>query len=249
MGYVFDFRDAWLWERVIEQPRQRLRLERENRLLLDMLCPHPGDSLLEIGCGIGATLAALKEEGLRLAGIDASPHMLDIARQRTGRRVEYYQGWAEDLPFDDNAFHYAVFAGALEFFENPQRAVEEAGRVAKDKVFIGAVNKYAVRAMELRIRGIFASDVFNRARFFSIWELKRMIRRAAGDVPLLWRTTGSRPWNSKMGVWFDRALVGSRYPFGSYAAVAATMTPRFRTRPLALEFRLGSERPSGAPSA
>ncbi len=245
MGYVFDLRDARDWEKVLDEPKQRIRLEREHRLLVDMLCPKPGDTLLEIGCGIGATLAALADEGLRLAGLDASPHLLEIARQRTSRRIEYHRGWAEDLPFDDNAFNYAVFMGTLEFVEDPQRSVEEASRVAKDRVFFGVVNKYALRAAELRLRGMFAHSLYNRARFFSIWELKQMVYRAAGNVPVSWRTASQMLSVGQPDGWVDRALRLGRYPFGGYAAMVATLVPRYRTRPLELDVRVSGKHPSG----
>lgn len=245
MGYVFDLRDGRDWEKDLEGPKQRMRLEREHRLLIGMLCPKPGDSLLEIGCGIGATLAALADEGLRLAGVDASPHLLEIARQRTGRRVEYHRGWAEDLPFDDNSFNHAVFMGSLEFVEDPQRSVEEASRVAKDRIFFGVVNKYALRAAELRLKGMFAHSLYNRARFFSVWELKQMVYRTAGNVPLSWRTVSQWPAVGKPDGWIDRALRLGRYPFGGYAAMVATLIPRYRTRPLELDVRISGKRPSG----
>jgi SAM-dependent methyltransferase len=246
MGYVFDFRDGWAWEKVLEHPGQQRRVERETRLLTEMLGPRAGQSLLEIGCGAGTTLAGLAGMGLQLAGVDASTHMLDIARQRTGPRVEYHRGWAEDLPFEDNAFTYAVFSGTLEFVDDPQRAVAEAGRVAKDKVFFGVVNKFALRAVKLRLRGVVTPSIYNRARFFSVWEIKQMVYRTAGNVPLRWKTIGHWPRGGTYGGRIDRALQFCRYPFGGYAAAVATLTPRFRTRPLELELPVSGKRPSGA---
>jgi SAM-dependent methyltransferase len=41
--------------------------------------------ILELGCGSGRVLAALEELGLPLTGIDSSPAMLDLARQRLSR--------------------------------------------------------------------------------------------------------------------------------------------------------------------
>jgi ubiquinone/menaquinone biosynthesis C-methylase UbiE len=247
MGYVYDFRDAWASEKQIDRRSNRAIVERENRLLLDMLRPHAGESLLEIGCGIGNTLAFLGDFGLRLAGLDPSEPMVDIARQRAGCRVEFHRGVAEDLPFDDNEFHYAVLTGALEFVEDPQQAVAEACRVAKDKLFIGALNRFALRAVCLRLRGILSSTVYNRARFFSLWELKRMVRRVAGNVPISWETVSHLYWKGpRLGPWVERHARLGRYPFGGYTGVVAVLMPRFRARPLELELPMGGKRPSGA---
>ena len=247
MGYVFDFRDAWACEKQADHPTHRSITERENRLLADMLRPHAGDSLLEVGCGIGNTLSFLSDFGLRLTGLDPSAPMIDIARQRTGRRVEYHKGTAEDLPFDDNEFHYVIFTGALEFVEDPSRAVAEACRVAKEKLFVGAMNRWAFHAAELRIRGILSPTIYNRARFFSLWELKRMVARAAGKVPMTWETVSHLHWSGRrLGPWVDRVSRLGRFPFGAYAGLVVVLIPRFRTRPLELEMPVAGKRPSGA---
>jgi SAM-dependent methyltransferase len=247
MGYVFDFRDAWTCEKQAAHPTSCSIIERENRLLVDMLRPHAGDSLLEIGCGVGNTLSFLCDFGLRLTGLDPSAPMIDIARQRTGRRVEYHKGTAEDLPFDDNEFHYVIFAGALEFVEDPSRAVAEACRVAKEKLFVGAVNRWAFRAAELRIRGILSPTIYNRARFFGVWELKRMVARAAGKVPMTWETVSHLHWSGRwLGPWVDRASRLGRFPFGAYTGLVALLVPCFRTRPLELQMPVAGKRPSGA---
>ncbi len=247
MGYVFDFRDAWACEKQLDHRPSRSIMERENRMLLDMLRPHSGESLLEIGCGIGNTLTGLGDAGLRLAGLEPSEPMMDIARQRAGRRVEFHLGVAEDLPFDDNAFHYVVFTGALEFVEDPQQALAEACRVAKDKLFIGAMNRFALQAVHLRLRGILSSTVYNRARFFSLWQLKRMVRKVAGNVPMSWETLSHLHWGGpRLGPWVERHARLGRYPFGAYLGVVAVLMPRFRTRPLELELPMAGNRPSGA---
>ena len=43
-------------------------------------------SVLEPGCGSGRMLAAFAERGLGVAGIDLSPRMVDLARERLGSR-------------------------------------------------------------------------------------------------------------------------------------------------------------------
>jgi SAM-dependent methyltransferase len=246
MGYVFDFRDAWAWEKQAGLAAARAISDREHRLLARLLRPHAGESLLEIGCGIGGTLAFLADFGLRLAGIDPSEPMLDIARQRAGRRVQYHRGVAENLPFDDNEFHYAVFTGTLEFVDDPEQAVAEACRVAKDKLYIGAVNRYALRAVQLRLRGVLSPTVYNRARFFSPWGLKGMVRRAAGDVPVNWETLSHLHFGGRLlGPWFERGARLGRYPFGGYTGMAAVLMPRFRTRPLELDVSIAGKRRSG----
>jgi SAM-dependent methyltransferase len=238
MGYVFNFRDARDYDQWVEDSRNRFEVDQENQLLLDMLRPLRGESVLEIGCGTGSTLVTLVERGLRVTGIDPSPYMLDTAIKQVGDRAELYRGFGEELPGDDNSFNHACFMTTLEFVEDPAKAVEEACRVAKDRVFIGVLNRFAIRGIHLRVAGIFNQSIFNRAKFFGIWELKRMVHSIAGPVPLSWRTVNQLP-----------AVCGSftqnledikfvqRCPFGAFVGMVFSLVPRFRTRPLALRYR------------
>ena len=99
-----------------------------------------------------------------------------------GHRVEFYRGVAEDLPFDDNSFNHASLVTTLEFVEDPVKAISEACRVAKDRIFLGVLNRYALKGIERRLRGIFHHTIYNRARFYSVWELKYMIREILGET-------------------------------------------------------------------
>jgi len=244
MGVVFDFNDAKAYEQWLKSPANRLFIDFEKKLLLDLLKPLPGKTVLDIGCGTGASLKPLMDAGLRATGIDPSAYMLDMAAKNLGNRVDLHRGVAEDLPFDDNSFNYASLITTLEFVETPQKALEEACRVAKDRIFIGVLNRYAISGIQLRIKGIFTKTLFNRARFFSIWELKQMIHSLLGDVPVTWRTachlTTISGWFANK---FERLSLVQRCPFGMFTGMVVTLVPRFTTQPLSL--RYGAERRTG----
>jgi SAM-dependent methyltransferase len=180
----------------------------------------------------------LLEAGINVTGIDPSPYMLDLAIHDLGPRVDFYRGFAEDLPFDDNSFNYACFFTSLEFVDNPAKAVEEACRVAKDRIFIGFLNRFALKGVQRRLKGVFTDTIFNRARFFSIWELKALVRETAGPVPVQWRTvlqlTNAQ---GKLTQAFEQSGIVQRCPFGAFAGLVATLVPRFRTRPLAMRYQ------------
>ncbi|MBT8352714.1 MAG: class I SAM-dependent methyltransferase, partial [Deltaproteobacteria bacterium] len=150
MGYVFDFNDAKTYERWFNTPQNRFVADLGSRLMVDMLSPMRGEALLDIGCGTGASLLPFIEKGLNVTGLDPSPYMLDIALENLGNRVDLYRGFAEDLPFDDNSFNFACLVTSLEFVDDPRKALEEACRVAKDRIFIGVLNKYAIKGIERR---------------------------------------------------------------------------------------------------
>lgn len=238
MGHVFDFKDARAYESWFTDSRHRFEAELENRLMLEMLQPSRGETVLEIGCGTGSSLVPLLELGLNATGLDASPYMLDISLNKLGHRVDLYRGFAEELPFDDNSFNHAFFMTTLEYVDDPHKALEEACRVAKDRVFIGVLNRYAIRGLQRRVAGLFSETLFNHARFYGIWELKRMVRSIAGTVPLTWRTVNQFP--GACGD-FTQSLEQSRFvqrcPFGAFVGMLVTLVPVFRTRPLAMRYR------------
>ncbi len=248
MGYVFDFNDANAYEHWFYKNRNRLAAELESRLMLNMLKPSPGELVLDIGCGIGSILTPLLDAGLQVTGIDPSPYMLDIILAQFNNRVDLYRGKAEDLPFDDNSFNHACFFSSLEFVDDPQKAIEEACRVAKDKVFIGVLNRYAIKGIQRRVQGIFNHTIFNRAEFFSVWQLKRMVRELMGPVPISWRTVCQFPnVSGKFFVNLEKSHLVQRCPFGTFAGVVVTLVPRLKTRPLALRYR--SKGPAGITAA
>jgi hypothetical protein len=126
----------------------------------------------------------------------------------------------------------------LEFVDDPGKAIEEACRVAKDRVFIGVLNRYAIKGIQRRVAGIFYETIFNHARFFGIWELKRLIRSIAGQVPLTWRTVNQFPAGCGRFVQnVEQSRFMRRCPFGTFVGMVITLVPVFRTRPLAIRHK------------
>ena len=241
MGYVFDFNDAVAYERWVKKSRNQRTAELEYRLMTDMLKPIRGETLLDIGCGSGASLIPFLDLGLQVTGIDASPYMLDATTRNLSNRVDLYRGFAEDLPFEDNSFNHASLVTSLEFVDDPAKALAEACRVAKDRIFVGVLNRYALKGVQRRLKGIFSHTIYNRARFFSVWEVKQMFRDLLGpDIPVSWRTVNQLP--TKPGdttVKFESSGIVQRFPFGTFAGIVVTLVPRFKTRPLTVRHHAG----------
>jgi len=89
--------------------------------------------VLEVAIGTGRNLAFYPHD-VGITGVDLSPVMLDIARQRAtdlGIDVELIEGDAEALAFDDNSFDTVVCALSLCSIPNPARAIGEMVRVLK----------------------------------------------------------------------------------------------------------------------
>ena len=237
MGYVFTFNDAVNYDRWYTKPENRAVAALENSLMHEMLQPVRGRTVLDIGCGTGMGTMSLLDAGLQVTGIDPSPYMLDIAQRHTGNRVDFHRGFAEDLPFGDNEFNYSCLVTTLEFAENPHKALEEAFRVTRDKIFIGVLNRYAIKSIQRRVKGIFVTTIYNRARFFSIWEIKQMIRSILGDVPVLWQSICHFPNPANPFVCrVEQSEIVKKSPFGKFIGITVIPVPRFRSRPLALKY-------------
>lgn len=238
MGYVFDFKDSLAYEEWIDSQNNSLTNDLETFILLELLRPSSGETVLDIGCGTGNAFMPFLEKGVNVTGIDPSPYMLDIAAKKAENRVDLYRGFAEDLPFEDNSFNHACLITTLEFTNDPRKALEEAFRVAKDRVFLGVLNRYAIKGIQRRVKGIFTKSIFNRAKFFSIWEIKQLVWELVGDVPVSWRTVCQFPASSgKLATKIERSSIVQRFPFGTFAGIVVTLVPKVRTKPLALKYR------------
>ena len=66
--------------------------------------PHAGLTVLDVGCGTGMQLAPYQQAGCTVVGLDMSPSMLQVARQKLGATAELHEGDATKMPFTDNRF-------------------------------------------------------------------------------------------------------------------------------------------------
>ncbi len=92
-----------------------------------------GASALDVACGSGkltAELARLAGPSGRVVGLDFSPQMLEIAR-RDHRGIEFLEGDALNLPFDDASFDASTIAFGLRNLSDPLRGLREMLRVVK----------------------------------------------------------------------------------------------------------------------
>lgn len=213
-------------------------------LIRTILEPRRGERILDIGCGTGNHMLLLKKMGMEPTGVDASSHMLKKARERLDKRFTLKMGWAEDLPFDDNEFDYAVMINTLEFLNDPIQALMEAGRVSSKSIFIGAINALSWNGIGNRIQGLLGNPLFKNAKFYNLFQLKSFILQAYGDVPVSWLTVQCQPSFIK-GLGSDKGVSSlcRRSPFGSFIAISARMLYRLKTDNLPLRVRLKKAAP------
>ena len=90
----------------------------------------PGQQVLDVATGPGYAAFAATERGARAIGVDFSPAMVALARQRYPG-VEYRPGDAGALPFPDNSFDGVIMNMGMLHFPDPDRALREAYRVLR----------------------------------------------------------------------------------------------------------------------
>ncbi len=59
---------------------------------------------LDVGTGVGKSLAILEGSANNVVGLERNPELLKIAKERAGAHTGLVQGSAEQLPFDDASF-------------------------------------------------------------------------------------------------------------------------------------------------
>jgi SAM-dependent methyltransferase len=89
-----------------------------------------GMRLLDVGCGAGAALALAAERGAEPNGLDATPELLAIARERLPS-AELREGDIEELPWEDASFDAITGFNSFQFAGDPIVALTEARRVGR----------------------------------------------------------------------------------------------------------------------
>jgi ubiquinone/menaquinone biosynthesis C-methylase UbiE len=118
-------------------------------------------------------------KGLRAVGLDRAEAML--------RRMAEYAptipaviGDAHQLPFPTLGVDLTAFITTLEFLENPQAALAEAVRIARQGMIVMVLNRWSLGGLSRRWGPQSRRTILGQARDFSRAELERMIRAAAG---------------------------------------------------------------------
>ncbi|MBP1911193.1 class I SAM-dependent methyltransferase [Thermococcus stetteri] len=133
MGFV-EYYSAFKAYSDINSDEYRKRIENIEPLLMKFMKTR--GRVLDLACGVGGFSFLLEDLGFEVVGLDNSKFMLEKAREfakERESRVEFIEGDARQLPFENDSFDYVLFIDSLVHFEPPElsRVFREAARVLK----------------------------------------------------------------------------------------------------------------------
>jgi SAM-dependent methyltransferase len=110
------------------------RISASGELVVERAGVEPGMAVLDVACGTGnATIPAAKA-GARVTGLDFSPRMLEIARERCADamvEIDFVEGDAQDQPFEDASFDRVLSTFGHMFAPDHARTAAEMRRVLR----------------------------------------------------------------------------------------------------------------------
>jgi SAM-dependent methyltransferase len=103
----------------------------------------PGMRVLDAACGTGNLAILAARRGCRVSGLDIARNLLAQARERAQREafaIEFTEGDAEAMPYEDASFDVVVSMYGVMFAPRPEWVVSELCRVTKPGGLIALAN-------------------------------------------------------------------------------------------------------------
>jgi SAM-dependent methyltransferase len=208
--------DAWY-----RSPRGKWAGETEYQLLMKLLEPAPGESLLDIGCGTGYFTRRFAETGRAVTGVDPSPTMLGFARAHAVAGERFILGDARTLPFPDRSFDLCISVTALCFISEQARALSEMLRVTRRRFAIGLLNRHSLLFLEKGRGG--GHGGYRGAHWHTMREAESLFSTLpVRDLTL--RTAIQFPGGGWLGNAGER-LAGDRSRWGAFLVAAGARIP------------------------
>ncbi len=143
----------------------------------------PGMEVLDVACGAGNATIPAARAGARVTGLDFSPDLLAIARERAADalvEVEWVEGDAQDLPFGDGSFDRVISTFGHMFAPDHERTAAEMKRVCRGSIAIccwspdGAIGRMFSKVAELTPPPPGSSSPL-------LWGTEEHVRKLLGD--------------------------------------------------------------------
>jgi SAM-dependent methyltransferase len=110
------------------------RITQTGELVVDRAGVEAGMDVLDVACGTGNASIPAAKAGARVTGLDLSPELLEIARERSADamvEIDFVEGDAQELPFEDASFDRVVSTFGHMFAPDHRRTAAEMRRVLR----------------------------------------------------------------------------------------------------------------------
>jgi SAM-dependent methyltransferase len=154
MRWRVDF-VTWRERRLWQERHQADRL----RQLRDFCGPLAGQRVLDLGCGMGGLVVALRQAGAQAIGLEpnrAYGTICQLRAARYGLALPVVTATGEGLPFPDRSFDLVVCLDVLEHAESLELTLAEIARVLVPggQAIVTATNRFVFRDPHYHLRGI-----------------------------------------------------------------------------------------------
>jgi SAM-dependent methyltransferase len=112
------------------------------RDLMARLAIRPGHEVLDVATGTGNLALKAAAAGATTVGLDLTPELLDVASRRAQQNrvsVDWLEGDAEELPFEDESFDVVTSVFGVQFAPRHEAVASELARVTRPGGRIGLV--------------------------------------------------------------------------------------------------------------
>ncbi len=142
----------------------------ETELIFNLFKVKKGTLLLDAGCGTGNFSLKLAHKGAQVVGVDVSPEMLSIARDKAdgeNLKIVFREMNICNLSFPEGYFDGIISIATFEFIQAPRRAFNELIRVLKrgGYLLVGTINKNSSWGSLYEKQARLPGSIYRHARF------------------------------------------------------------------------------------
>ena len=115
-------------------PSAALQIADVGTTTVDRAGIQPDDAILDVACGAGNATIPAARVAARTVGLDITPELIEAGKKaaaEAGVEIEWVEGDAQDLPFEDESFDVVLSVFGSMFAPDHAKAAAELARVLK----------------------------------------------------------------------------------------------------------------------
>ena len=167
-----------------------------------------GSRVLDVGCGDGELMAALRDQGVDARGLEIDPANVTAAIAR-GQSVVQGDANRDLADYPDDAFDYAILSQTLQTTERPDRVVDQLLRIAP-RAFVSFPNfahwrvrldlLWGGRMPVTRLLPVAWYETPN-IHHVTVSDFRDLLRAKGIGVEAAWYLSGDKPTSDAAATW------------------------------------------------